>query len=212
MGKKLTTHEIYNILKNRIIKIEYEPGIILNEADIGNEFQISRTPIREIFQKLSSDKLLKIIPRYGAQVAHIDFKYMKSVFELTRDLDSLATKLCIDNISQEDIENLEAIVEKMNNYNIQEDYQEAILEDEKFHQIILKNSGNICLEEILSNLHVHTERLWHYCEEHIDNMEIFTETLGKVLDAVKEKDKEKAEKYTREHIDFFVENLKKEML
>jgi len=212
MGKKLTTHEIYNILKNRIIKIEYEPGIILNEADIGNEFQISRTPIREIFQKLSSDKLLKIIPRYGAQVAHIDFKYMKSVFELTRDLDSLATKLCIDNISQEDIEKLEAIVEKMNNYNIQEDYQEAILEDEKFHQIILKNSGNICLEEILSNLHVHTERLWHYCEEHIDNMEIFTETLGKVLDAVKEKDKEKAEKYTREHIDFFVENLKKEML
>lgn len=212
MGKKLATDEIYNILKNRIIKLDYEPGIILNEVDIGNEFQISRTPIREIFQKLSSDKLLKIIPRYGAQVAHIDFKYMKSVFELTRDLDSLATKLCIDNISQEDIEKLEVIMEKLHNYNIQEDYQEAILEDEKFHKIILKNSGNICLEEILSNLHVHTERLWHYCEEHIDNMEIFTETLGKVLDAIKEKDKEKAEKYTREHIDYFVEKVKKEML
>ena len=212
MGKKLATNEIYNILKNRIIKIEYEPGIILNEVDIGNEFQISRTPIREIFQKLSNDKLLKIIPRYGAQVAHIDFKYMKSVFELTRDLDSLATKLCIDNISQKEIEKLEAIMEKLHNYNIQKDYQEAILEDEKFHQIILKNSGNICLEEILSNLHVHTERLWHYCEEHINNMEIFTETLGKILDAIKEKDKEKAEIYTREHIDFFVEKVKKEML
>ena len=212
MGKKLATNEIYNILKNRIIKIEYEPGIILNEVDIGNEFQISRTPIREIFQKLSNDKLLKIIPRYGAQVAHIDFKYMKSVFELTRDLDSLATKLCIDNISQKEIEKLEAIMEKLHNYNIQKDYQEAILEDEKFHQIILKNSGNICLEEILSNLHVHTERLWHYCEEHINNMEIFTETLGKILDAIKEKDKEKAEIYTREHIDYFVEKVKKEML
>lgn len=212
MGKKMATNEIYNILKNRIIKIEYEPGIILNEVDIGNEFQISRTPIREIFQKLSNDKLLKIIPRYGAQVAHIDFKYMKSVFELTRDLDSLATKLCIDNISQEEIQKLEVIMEKLHNYNIQEDYQEAILEDEKFHQIILKNSGNICLEEILSSLHVHTERLWHYCEEHINNMEIFTETLGKVLDAIKEKDKEKAEKYTREHIDYFVEKVKKEML
>ncbi len=212
MGKKMATNEIYNILKNRIIKIEYEPGIILNEVDIGNEFQISRTPIREIFQKLSNDKLLKIIPRYGAQVAHIDFKYMKSVFELTRDLDSLATKLCIDNISQEEIEKLEVIMEKLHNYNIKEDYQEAILEDEKFHQIILKNSGNICLEEILSNLHVHTERLWHYCEEHIDTMEIFTETLGKVLDAIKEKDKDKAEKYTREHIDYFVEKVKKEML
>lgn len=212
MEKKLTTDEIYNILKKRIIKIDYEPGTILNEVDLGSEFNISRTPIREIFQKLSSDKLLKIIPRYGAQVSHIDFKYMKSVFELTRELDSTATKLCVDIISQEEIEELDGILETLKGYNIKENYQEAILEDEKFHKIILKNSGNICLEEILGGLHIHTERLWHYCEEQIDNMEIFTETLGNILEAIKEKDKEKAEKYTREHIDFFVEKVKKEML
>jgi len=212
MGKKFATEEIYNILKDRIIRIKYEPGIILNELDIGKEFEISRTPIREIFQKLSNDKLLKIIPRYGAQVAHIDFKYMKSVFELTREFESMATKLCIDHISSKDIEELEEIVDKINSYSIEEDYQEAILEDEKFHKIIIKNSGNVCLEEILNDLHIHTERLWHYSEEHIDNMEIFTATLGNIVDAIKEKDKDKAEKYARDHIDFFVEKVKKEML
>jgi len=212
MGKKLATEEIYNILKDRIIRIEYEPGIILNELEIGKEFEISRTPIREIFQKLSNDKLLKIIPRYGAQVAHIDFKYMKSVFELTREFESMATKLCIDHISENDISKLEDIMEKLNNYSIEMDYQKAISEDEKFHKIIIRNSGNVCLEEILSNLHIHTERLWHYSEEHIDNMEIFTATLGSILEAIKDKDKGKAEKYARDHIDFFVEKVKKEML
>lgn len=212
MKKKITTDEIYNILKDRIIQIKYEPGIVLNEVDIGNEFEISRTPIREIFQRLNSNKLLKIIPRYGAQVSHIDFKYMKSVFEITREFDSLATKLCVDKISEEEISKLEEIYNNLLQYNIEEDYQKAISEDEKFHKIILENCGNTCLEEILSNLHIHTERLWHYSENHIDSMEIFTETLGKILIAIKEKDKEKAERYAREHIDIFVEKVKKEML
>ena len=43
-------------------------------------------------------------------------------------------------------------------------------------------------------------------------MEIFTATLGNIVDAIKEKDKDKAEKYARDHIDFFVEKVKKEML
>lgn len=212
MGKKLATDEIYNILKNRIIQLEYTPGVVLNEVDIANEFDISRTPIREIFQKLNSDRLLNIIPRFGAQVTYIDFKYMKSVFEVTREVEPFATKLCVERISEEKIGELEEIMNKLNQYNIKEDYQKAILEDEKFHDIVLNSSGNQCLEELLLNLHIHTERLWHYSEQYIDSMELFTETLGKILSAIKERSKEKAEKYAKEHIDAFVEKIKKEML
>ncbi|GAA0789997.1 GntR family transcriptional regulator [Hathewaya limosa] len=212
MGKKLATDEIYNILKNRIIQLEYTPGVVLNEVDIANEFDISRTPIREIFQKLNSDRLLNIIPRFGAQVTYIDFKYMKSVFEVTREVEPFATKLCVERIDEKKIGELEEIMNKLNQYNIKEDYQKAILEDEKFHDIVLNSSGNQCLEELLLNLHIHTERLWHYSEQYIDSMELFTETLGKILCAIKERSKEKAEKYAREHIDAFVEKIKKEML
>lgn len=211
MGKKLATEEIYNILKNRIIKIHYEPGTILNEVELSKEFNISRTPIRDIFQKLCNDKLLKVIPRYGAQIAHIDFRYMKSVFEMTREFESLATKLCIDNISQKDISDLKAILDSLNKLSI-DNYQEAISLDEQFHTIIIRNTGNICLEEILSGLHIHTERLWHYSEEHINNMTIFTDTLGKIYEAIVKKDKDAADRYAREHIDLFVENVRKEML
>ncbi|CAM2873830.1 GntR family transcriptional regulator [Hathewaya histolytica] len=212
MGKKLATDEIYKVLKNRIIQLKYTPGIVLNEVDIAKEFDISRTPIREIFQKLNSDKLLNIIPRYGAQVAHIDFKYMKSVFEVTREFDPFGAKLCVERITNEKIEELEAILDRLHQYDIKKDYQEAILDDEKFHDIVLSSSGNQCLEELLLGLHIHTERLWHYSEQYIDSMDLFTDTLGDVLKAIKEKDKDKAEKYARDHIDAFVEKIKQEML
>lgn len=209
---KLETEEIYEILKRRIVNLEYEPGLVLNEVDIADEFNISRTPVRKIFHQLHNDKLLNIIPRFGAQVPAIDFKQMKHVFELTRVLDPFATRLAVERISEENIKKLEEIIERLSEYELSKDYQNAIIEDERFHTTILMSCGNPWLQDILTSLHYHTERLWHYCEQFFDDMELFTRTLEKVVEAIKEKDVEKAEKYAREHIDEFVLKIKKEML
>ncbi len=209
---KMQTEEIYEIIKDRIIHLDYQPGEILNEVDLAEEFSISRTPIRRVFQMLSSDKLLNIIPRFGAQVAPMDFRMMKSVFEVTRELDPFATRLAVERITPEKLQRLEEIVERLEKYNIETQYQEAITDDEEFHEIIFSSCENPWLQDILKNLHYHTERLWHYCERYFDDINLFSDTLGKVLQAIKDKDVEKAEKYTREHIDEFISKIKSEML
>lgn len=209
--QKLDTEEIYEILKRRIIHLEYEPGLVLNELDIADEFNTSRTPIRSAFKQLHSDKLLNIIPRFGAQVTPIDFKQMKFVFQITRELDPFAAKLAAERISDDEIKELEEIMSRIRSYDISKDYQNAINDDERFHRIIYSSCGNPWLEEILSSLHYHTERLWHYCESYFDSIDLFTDTLGRVLEAIKEKDLDNVEKYTREHIDDFVHKIKKEM-
>lgn len=209
---KLDTDKIYQILKDRIIKLEYDPGLVLNEVDVAEEFNISRTPIRKVFTQLQNDKLLNIVPRFGAQVVPIDFRSMKSIFEVTRELDAFAVRLAVERISDENIKELEEIIARLEGYDINEDYQSAITDDERFHDIISSSCGNPWLEEILTSLHYHTERLWHYAESYFDNMELFTHTLGKVLEAIKEKDVEKAERYSVEHIDAFVLKIKEDML
>lgn len=204
--------EIFEIIKDRIIILEYEPGIVLNEVEVAKEFSASRTPIRRVFQLLENVKLINIIPRVGAQVSAIDMKRMKGVFEITRELDPFAVRLAIERISEEQLVELEEIVERINSYDIVKDYQKAITDDERFHSIIFSSCNNPWLEEILTTLHYHTERLWHYSEEYFDNIELFTETLTHVLDAIKEKDIEKAEKYSIEHIDAFVEKIRSVLL
>ena len=212
VSKKIGTDEIYKILKRRIIQLDYEPGEVLNEVDVAEEFNISRTPIRKVFHQLNNDKLLNIIPRFGAQVAPIDFMYMKSVFEVTRILDPFASRLAVDRITEEHIEELEVIINRLKTYDIDVDYQKAIIDDQKFHDIIFLSSDNPCLQETLLNLHNHTERLWHYSQRYFDTIDLFTDSLGKVLDAIKEKDSDMAEKYARDHIDAFVDKIKKELL
>ena len=180
--------------------------------DLAEEFNISRTPIRKVFQLLHSDKLLNIVPRFGAQVTPIDFKQMKYIFEVTRELDPFASRLAVERISEEKIKKLEEIMLRFENYDISKDYQNAINDDEQFHSIILSSCGNPWLQDILTSLHYHTERLWHYCEQYFDSIDLFSHTLGKVLEGIKEKDLDKVEKYAREHIDEFVFKIKKEML
>ena len=209
---KLNTDEIYELIKSRIIHLEYYPGQVLNEVDLADEFHTSRTPIRRVFQQLHTDKLLNIVPRFGAQVTPIDFKEMKSIFEITRELDPFAVRLAVERITEDQIKELEEIMERLDRYIISEDYQEAIIDDERFHNLIYTSCGNAWLQEILTSLHYHTERLWHYCEQYFDTMDLFTESLGKILEAIKEKDTEKAEKYSREHIDAFVEKIRKDVL
>ena len=173
---------------------------------------MSRTPVRKAFEQLKNNNLLNIIPRYGAQVAPIDFKYMKSLFEVDRVLEGFAARLAADRITDEKIGDLEAIIERIKNYDIEKDYKQMIMEDEKFHETIFESCENPCLVEILYNLHMHTERLWFYVQKDITDINLFLDTLPKIVQALKEKDADRAEQEAIRHVDVFVEKIRQELL
>ncbi|MBC2575381.1 GntR family transcriptional regulator [Peptostreptococcus canis] len=200
--------DIYEELKNRIVKNEYKPGDVLNEIEISKEFGISRTPVRNAFQKLEIDRLINIVPRYGVQVSFVDFTNMKSLFELTTILDPIATKNAIKSITTEQLKRLKEITRELEELSSEDNYQKAINLDEEFHDIIISACGNIWLADTLSSLHLHTERLWHYCKEYFNDMTIFTRTFNKIIEAIELQDEEMAEQYSKEHINDFVSKIK----
>lgn len=175
-----TKEDIFNVLKDRIVTLQYEPGKILNEIELSEEFGVSRTPIRTVFQQLESIKLVDIVPRYGVQVATLNFLNIKSLFEVTKVLDPLATKLAVSKLTDEDIKQLKEIVSTLETYDTTKNYQEAILLDEKFHKIVTKSCANPWLIDILTDLHCQTERLciiviyilaiWKFLQEHLKRL------------------------------------------
>ena len=212
MEAKNNNDKMYEALKKRIIQLEYAPGQVLNEKDIAGEFDVSRTPVRRVFEQLKNNKLLNIIPRFGAQVAPIDFLYMKSAFEVTRELEGYATRLAAERITDQKIEELEAIVERLKKYDIAEDYKKIIQEDENFHEIIIESSNNPCLIEILYGLHMHTQRMWLYAQPDISEMGLFLNTMPNIINALKVRNIEQADEAAKVHIDVFVERIKQELL
>lgn len=204
--------DIYEVLKKKIIENEYAPGDVLNEIEISKEFNISRTPVRTAFQRLEMDMLINIVPRYGVQVSFIDFKTMGSLFDLTRVLDPMATRTALKRISNEDIEKLKKITDEIEALRPDDDYKKAIILDEAFHSVILGACDNPWLVNTVKSLHIHTERLWHFCREYFTDLTIFSRTFKKIIEAMENKDEDATEEYSRKHIDEFVTLVKSALL
>ena len=65
---------VFNTLRQAILTGEMEPGERLMEIQLANKLGVSRTPIREAIRKLELEGLVIMIPRKGAEVAHITVK------------------------------------------------------------------------------------------------------------------------------------------
>lgn len=208
----MTSTDIYLGLRKKIVNLELEPGSLLNELDLSKEYGISRTPIRSALKMLELDKLVIIVPRYGVQVAQVDFRKMRSLFDMTKVLDPFAVKQACLKADASDIAKMKTIIK-----NIEEDIAKgnlnaAIDQDEDFHRLIVKIADNEWLAEELEHLHLHSQRLWLYAKNQFANRDIFTRTFKLIVEAFEKKDCEMAAKYALEHIEDFVNSIKDDLL
>lgn len=60
---------IYETLRDRISLGDYQPGDMFHEAALGQEFDVSRTPIRQVLQRLAFEKLAVVRSGVGTMVA-----------------------------------------------------------------------------------------------------------------------------------------------
>lgn len=97
---------VFNTLRQAILRGEMEPGERLMEIQLAQKLGVSRTPIREAIRKLELEGLVIMIPRKGAEVAHITEKDMKDVLEVRSTLEELVVELAIKNVTDEKIEEL----------------------------------------------------------------------------------------------------------
>ncbi len=67
-----TRPKLYQHLREAIIRTELEPGVGLSETRVGQQHGVSRTPVREAFQRLAEEGLLVVVPQVGSFVAPIN--------------------------------------------------------------------------------------------------------------------------------------------
>lgn len=72
MGTSLNHKEIYQILESEIVALKIAPGEVLTENGLCERFQISRTPIRSVLQRLQENKFVEIVPHKSTTVTRID--------------------------------------------------------------------------------------------------------------------------------------------
>lgn len=64
--------DIYKILEDEIATLQVDPGEILSENLLCKRFQVSRTPVRSVLQRLEQNGFVHIIPHKGTIVTPIN--------------------------------------------------------------------------------------------------------------------------------------------
>lgn len=61
--------QVHEILRDRILAGQLEPGARLHQAGISQELGVSRTPVREAIARLAAEDLVELLANRGARVA-----------------------------------------------------------------------------------------------------------------------------------------------
>ncbi len=87
ISPNLSNNDIYETLKNEIIFLKLVPGQTIGEIDISKRFNVSRTPIREVFKRLEYDNLITIVPNKGTTINPIRLETVSEVMYLREKLE-----------------------------------------------------------------------------------------------------------------------------
>ena len=142
--------------------MQYQPGEILNETTLAEEFGTSRGPLREVLKQLEWKKLVSTMPRLGTQVAEIDFQKIIQVFQIRSDLEALAARLACENATQEHIDRIGELIEKLQ-VDVDEEKEDPginfIKIDFLFRDILYEAAQNPILKEMSDFLYHLTLRI-----------------------------------------------------
>jgi DNA-binding GntR family transcriptional regulator len=184
----------YELIKQKIINGDFEPGSRMMEEALAEEISMSRTPVREAINQLSSEGLIENIPRKGIFFTLVSKEETKDLLDLRITLESLAVKKCIEKLNQQELQILESNVSEFKKALDIEDYKKCNELDSLFHSEIANISGNKKLIKFLKEVEdfmLIARTLEKMSSPKVKN-DLTIEDHVEILEAIKRKDAEAA--------------------
>ncbi len=201
---------VFETLRDNILSGVYKEKEELKEAAIGEELGVSRTPVREALRQLELEGLVKIIPNKGAYVTGITAQDVKDIYKIRSMLEGLCARWATEHITEEQMTRLEEIL-LLSEFHLQKpsgarERQMSEL-DGQFHEILYEASDSRILKHMLSDFHKYVKMARKRSVGAGDRAEKSVEEHREILEAIRKKDADLAEKAANRHIMNVMANL-----
>lgn len=206
---------VYETLHDEILALILEPGQLLDETTLAERFNMSRSPVREALIRLGGDDLVVTLSNRSTMVAPIDVmsfpKYVEALDVAQRMNTRLAASLRTD-------WDLQMIAQKQKEFEAAVGTGNHLLMSETnmaFHMAIAHAGNNPYLAAFYEKLLNQGRRMLHlhfrYLERASDGY-LLTDEHQDMLEAIRERDTERADllahAHTRQFRDNFIDFMK----
>lgn len=201
---------VFQSIRENILNGVYRENEELRENTIAKELGVSRTPVREALRQLELEGLVKIVPNKGACVTGITQKDVKDIYMIRSLLEGLCARWATEHITEEKIDELEEII-LLSEFHLkkrrEEQPQQVTELDGKFHEILYTASNSRILKHVLSDFHKYVRMARKASVTNPERAEKSIEEHKNILQAIKDRDADRAENLANEHMMNVMKNL-----
>ena len=183
-------------LRKAILSRKMEEGENLSLESVAGQLNVSATPVREAFQILARDGLIKLRPNKGAIVLGITETYIKEHYQLRAILESACAEIAAG--EGVDISGIEESYETAKEALGKGDYESYANFNRDFHSEIWTAAGNHKMENMIAELWNGLSMGNMVTEEEYAKVSI--QEHGKIVDAIRERNTVNAKKEMYDHI------------
>lgn len=196
---------VYHTLRSNILNLKFEPGRSISESEISELLEVSRTPVREAFLKLTQDELLEVFPQKGTIVSLIDLESVEEARFMREHIErAIAQLACKKQFSNDSLVKLEY------NLNMQEfavkssDYTKLFELDEEFHRIIYQACHKSRVWQAIQHVNTDFNRVRMLRLQVNFDWQLILDHHQQIYRSIKEKNTEAADKITMQHLQLVV--------
>ncbi len=197
--EKSLTLKVYQSIKNQLISLKHPPGSNIRERDIADTLGVSRTPVREAFQRLAHEGWLNIGEGKKIQVKPVSMADIEEIFKI-RELVELFSYQWLMQFGEPRIVagKADSILDMM--AHCQDDHLGFTLLDLQFHSSVIKSSGYERINRFWTTVQEEVVRLGFMAMQGSDRyLEVLKEHAA-IVDALWEKDSQVVMKAISTHL------------
>lgn len=186
-------------LRQLIIDGTLVPGVWLNERELCERLQVSRTPLREAYRILSADGLVMLLPKRGAQVIALSARDVGDLFDVLAVLEGLMGRLAAERATDAELAHIGHLHRAMLEAYAARDLKRYYEASMGTHVAISAAAHNPALEETYRRLNLRVQSLRY--QSNLDRQEWAhgVDDHEHFVAALLARDAEAAERLMREH-------------
>ena len=200
---------VYQKLKNAIVKRYVKQGTKLVETTLAKQLNVSRTPVRGAIRRLVYEGFATYETNKGACVIEPTIEEIQGTFFVRIQLEKAAARLAADNITAAQMDQLQSYLEEERHIFEKRDLDEYYRINDAIHLTIARASGNPVLARYIEEL-LNRTKIYLILYDPFFSMPIYPSIHEhqQVVDALKTKDPDVAEKEMEIHLNSAYEGMK----
>lgn len=204
--------QAYHRVRRMICTAELEPGAVINEAGLQEEFGMGRTPVREALRALASENLIDVYPRRGMFVAGVDPRDLRAISEVREQLEPFAAALAAERRDEADLAEIDQVLAALADLDGQdlEQHRSALMDlDDRIHHCVYRASHNPYLAQDLDGYYTHALRIWYLGLTNVTHLQDAVLEHRELLEAIRDGDVDRARAVMSKHIEGFEAEMRR---